>query len=492
MTLRDLLNGVNVKNVPPGSQEIKAISCVSGECVKGTLFVAIKGEHRDGNDFIQDALKRGCCVVVSEHPYPDTPDCKFVQVSDAHEALSIISGNLYNHPGDTLLVCGITGTSGKTTTSYLADAILRGKNGCSTIIGTIRHTICGRSVASNNTTPESYTINAYLREAIDKGSKHAVMEVSSHALKLKRVHGICFSIAVFTNLTRDHMDFHQDERDYLNSKVLLFSSHLKKDGIGIINIDDPKAAVFEEKCRGSVLKYSMNRKGADIHPERVEYRQNGMSIMLNTPSGKIRIETHLKGPFNVYNIMAAVGVGLGAGISSEIISHGIESIKNVDGRFESVEEGQPFNVIVDYAHKPDALEKVLSAARKITKTRLISVFGCGGDRDRGKRPIMGNISEKLADFTYITSDNPRSEEPDSIINEIRSGMKDESRYSVIVDRADAIRTAISSAKPGDTVVIAGKGHEDYQIIGTAKIHFDDREQARNILKGLYGTANKQN
>lgn len=490
MQIRELFNEAGALELPRITREFKHVTCVSSECGPDSIFVALKGERRDGHDFIEDAVNRGCALVVSDQSDRIITQCSSVKVANAREALAVLAGNLFLHPDQNLLLCGITGTSGKTTTSYLVDSILRDSPVQSTVIGTIRHIICGRTLPSSNTTPESYSLQAMLKEALERGGKHAVMEVSSHALKLKRVWGMEFGIAVFTNLTRDHMDFHADEKDYLQSKLQLFSANLKKSGTGIVNFDDPKAKCFEEKCRGDVLKYSMNRRGADIHPERVEDRQSGMTLWLSTPAGKIRVESHLKGPFNVYNIMAAVGAGLASGADAARISHGIESLRNVDGRFESVEEGQPFNVIVDYAHKPDAVEKVLSAARKITKGRLISVFGCGGDRDRGKRPIMGALSERLADFTILTSDNPRTEQPETILAEIETGMKDKSRYSVTADRAQAINEAVAQAKSGDTVVLMGKGHETYQIIGSAKIHFDDREEARKALKGKYGIAAK--
>lgn len=481
MKLEQLLNGIHVAGSFPSSAAAERVVCNSTEAGPDAVFFAVKGFKMDGNSFVRDAAARGARVIVSESSH-DLADVTCLRVEDAREAMAIMSNNLYGRPTEKLFTVGVTGTSGKTTTSYLLDSIFRGKKGKSTIIGTIRHLVHGSAKESHNTTPESFDLNAYLREALDAGAGHAIMEVSSHALKLKRVHGMVFSAAVFTNLTRDHMDFHPTLDDYLKSKVILFKDLLSEEGAGAVNADDPASGAFLKGCAGRPLLYGLNAEKLDVRADSVEYGPAGTRLRISTPAGPLALEAKLRGPFNVYNILAAVTAGVGAGLPLEQITEGVERLAGVDGRFESIDLGQPFAVIVDYAHKPDALEKVLKAAREITRGKLTCVFGCGGDRDRGKRPLMGAISETMADRTLVTSDNPRTEEPWSIIAEITAGMKDKKRFEVVQDREKAIALAIADAGPGDTVVIAGKGHEDYQIVGTVKHHFDDRETAAKYLK----------
>ncbi|MFH0919922.1 MAG: UDP-N-acetylmuramoyl-L-alanyl-D-glutamate--2,6-diaminopimelate ligase [Fibrobacterota bacterium] len=484
------MKGLRSTETAPEGVQIRAIACDSRQCGPGTLFFALQGDKQDGNAFLNEAFARGCAVAVTDRA-PQAVTGALLIVPDARAAMALASANLYGRPSESLYLAGVTGTSGKTTTSHLIDGVLRGGVGNGTLFGTIRHRVAGRAIASHNTTPESFDLNAWLRESLDAGVTSAVMEVSSHALALKRVHGLVFSAAVFTNLTRDHLDFHKTEEGYLRTKRLLFSDYLKADGIAIINADDAAAPRFIEKSRGRVLTYSIKDPCATVFPLQVEPSAMGTRLVLRTPAGNLDINSRLKGPFNVYNIMAAVTVAVGAGIPADRIVAGIESVAGVPGRFESVDNGEGVSVIVDYAHKPDALEKVLEAARAVTRGRLIAVFGCGGDRDRGKRPLMGAIAERLADHSFVTSDNPRTEAPEAILREIVSGLKDASKREVIADRRAAIRTAVQQAREGDTIVIAGKGHEDYQIIGTIKHHFDDREVAREALKEKYGTPVRQ-
>jgi UDP-N-acetylmuramoyl-L-alanyl-D-glutamate--2,6-diaminopimelate ligase len=394
--------------------------------------------------------------------------------------MSLAADCFYGSPQSSLVMTAVTGTNGKTTTSYLVKSIFEaGGMGCG-LIGTIRHIVGNEIVPSNNTTPEAPDIHSFLARMADAKQRACVMEVSSHALVLSRVHGIWFRAAAFTNLTRDHLDFHGDFDAYLDAKSLLFTG-LSGDSTAVLNGDDPASAHIRTVSRaGRVLTYGFGGTN-DLRPESLEMDARGSRFVIASPFGPIPVTLALPGRFNVMNAMTAAGIALGCGISAEVISAGLADMRAVDGRFQTVEAGQDFAVIVDYAHTPDALERILTSTREITRGRVISVFGCGGDRDRGKRPLMGGISARLADHTVVTSDNPRTEDPLAIISEITAGMDSAGNYEVIPDRETAIRRALERAKPGDAVVIAGKGHEDYQIIGTVKIHFDDAETARRIL-----------
>ncbi len=486
MKLSEVLANIEITDgETESSDDIDNITCVSNDCKKGSLFFALKGTKRDGNEFVGDAISRGCSVIVTDSNTTNTQiklEKKIISVRNGRKAMAVASSNLNCHPADQLLVCGITGTSGKTTVSYLLDSIIRGENP-QTIIGTIKHIIHGRDIESNNTTPESFTIQSLLRKAVDMGAKHAVMEVSSHSLALKRVYAINFDAAVFTNLSRDHLDFHITEEEYMNSKLLLFSEQLKSNGVAAINIDDSRCTEFIKASKAGVITYGINNKSALIKAASITNTNDGTRLHISTPIGCMDINSCLRGRFNTYNILAAIAVAVGLGMTEKSIIAGIERIESVDGRFQNINRGQPFSVIIDYAHKPDALENILKTAREITKNRVISVFGCGGDRDRGKRPIMGKISSTLADITILTSDNPRTENESAIIEEILSGITD-SNPTVIEDRREAIRFAVQTAREGDCVIIAGKGHETYQIIGSQKHHFDDREVALEALREM--------
>jgi UDP-N-acetylmuramoyl-L-alanyl-D-glutamate--2,6-diaminopimelate ligase len=491
LKLNDILKGVSFSGEFSAEAEAANITCVSSDCNPDTLFFAFKGEKRDGIEFIPDAVSKGCrfvvvqkgaCVNNSDHNYT------IISVDNGREAMAIAASNFASGAENSLKLCGITGTSGKTTVSYLIDSIMREEKP-STIIGTIKHIIHGTLVDSANTTPESFTIHSLLANAVKVGAKHAVLEVSSHSLKLKRVHALNFDAAVFTNISRDHLDFHGTEADYIASKLILFKDRLKSTGVAVINVDDPHAVEFIKASAAGVVTYGVNSKVALVRPCTIEAHAKGMIINMTTPVGPITVRTDLRAHFNVYNVLAAVATAIGLGYKEDSIVKGIERLKAVEGRFESVNVNQPFAVIVDYAHKPDALVNVLQAAREITKGRLICLFGCGGDRDKGKRPVMGEISERLSDFTILTSDNPRTEEPSTILSEIKSGMKDSRKFVVIEDRRAAINAAVKMAAKDDCVVIAGKGHETYQIVGKVKHHFDDREEVEIAIKEIYGNKN---
>jgi UDP-N-acetylmuramoyl-L-alanyl-D-glutamate--2,6-diaminopimelate ligase len=354
--------------------------------------------------------------------------------------------------------------------------------GCG-LIGTICHLIGNETVQSANTTPEAPDIHAFLARMVQAGQSACTMEVSSHALALSRVYGIRYRAVAFTTITREHLDFHGDFTSYLDAKSILFSD-LSGDSTAVINRDDPHSPHIMNISRGGhILTFGFTPE-ADMHPLSLELGEHGSLVKLATPAGEMNFRLSMPGRFNISNAMAAAGVGLACGFPGEVVVRGLEALKSVAGRYQTVEAGQDFTVVVDYAHAPDALERILASTREISKGKLISVFGCGGDRDRGKRPQMGEISARLADYTVVTSDNPRTEDPAAIISEIMQGISNGARCEVIPDREEAIKRALELAGAGDVVVIAGKGHEDYQIIGARKNHFDDAETAYRILKAM--------
>jgi len=485
MVLTELIRDIPAVSIEgDASRDIRTIEYNSRKVASGSLFMAIRGRKTDGNIFISDAVKRGAAAVLTDEPAiaaAQTGAIAVVRVPDARKAMALIADRFYGSPQESLIMTGITGTNGKTTVSYMVRSIFQTAGiGCG-LIGTIRHIAGNEIIESLNTTPEAPDIHSFLSRMARAGQGACVMEVSSHALSLSRVHGIRYRAAVFTNLTRDHLDFHGDFVSYLDAKSILFSE-LSGDSTAVINGDDPSAEHIKlSSSGGRVVTFGFG-SGNDIHPTALSMNAGGSRAEAATPWGALAISISLPGRFNIMNALAAAGVSLACGIPREITARGLEALRMVDGRFQTVEAGQDFMVVVDYAHTPDALERALSAAREITRGRLISVFGCGGDRDRGKRPLMGGISARMADYTVVTSDNPRTEDPLDIIADITAGMNTTVNYEVMPDRASAIRRALELAKPGDAVVIAGKGHENYQIIGTARIHFDDVETADRILR----------
>ncbi|MBN1569291.1 MAG: UDP-N-acetylmuramoyl-L-alanyl-D-glutamate--2,6-diaminopimelate ligase [Acidobacteria bacterium] len=465
--------------------EIKGISYDSRTVQKGDLFVAIKGEKMDGARFIPQAIQNGATAVASERSLETAVEFAAVTVSDARRFLAEISRVFYGDPSNRLKLVGITGTKGKTTTSYLVDAIFKQAEIRSCLVGTIGMKIGSQSYHSSHTTPESSDLMKFFHQALAKGCTHGAMEVSSHSLVLKRVWGTGFSVGVFMNLTHDHLDFHKDMETYFLAKQMLF---MEENGnqveSAVINIDDPYGKRLAGEIRGAVLRIGFN-KPADIRVRSYQSDAGGSDLALETPSGPMDLRVHLIGRPNAYNIMAAAAAGLCLGIGLEDICAGVQSLKGVPGRMELVDAGQDFTVIVDYAHSPDSLENLLKAVAQLPHQRLITVFGCGGDRDRTKRPIMGEIATNLSDYVIATSDNPRTENPLEILREIEPGLsKGSGPYKIVPDRRSAIESAISMAQTGDAVVIAGKGHEDYQIIGTQVIPFDDRKLATELIRKL--------
>ncbi len=481
MQLSELLKHIDVREFQGNdAADITSVEYDSRQVKAGSLFVAIRGHASDGNRFVQDAVSRGAAAVVTDSPGMKS-DVAHILVPDARKALALLSDRFFGSPQNALVMIGVTGTNGKTTTAHMMKSIAEAGGLKCGLLGTISHQVGGVARESLNTTPESRDIHEMLAEMVAAGQLACVMEVSSHALALSRVHGIRFRAVAFTNLTRDHLDFHGTFEQYLDAKSILFST-LSGDSTAVVNIDDPAAEHVISVSRGGKLLTFGFRETSDIHPASYMLSADGSDITLATPAGILACRLPIPGTYNIANAMAAVGLGLACGFSLSTIEKGLAALSPVPGRYELIRAGQPFTVIVDYAHSPDALARILASAREITNGRLISVFGCGGDRDRGKRPQMGKISTDLADFTFITSDNPRTEDPGKIIEEIKAGVSFPVGFVTCADRAEAIGKALDAANPGDTVVIAGKGHEDYQIIGTTKTHFDDAEIVRGFLK----------
>ena len=484
MKLRELLKGCSIRTVAGDLDvEILGLAYDSREVFPGCLFFAIRGTRADGNRFVPKAILRGAAAVVSASPHVPSLLLPWIQVDDERDALAGMAGNFYGHPTEKLHLIGITGTNGKTTTTYLVESILNAAGRQAAAFGTIEYRGPGFHFPAERTTPEAPDLEELFRRVVDAGWEHAVMEVSSHAIAMKRVQGLRFEIAVFTNLSRDHLDFHGDMESYFLVKKRLFEGlSAVPPKVMVLNIDDPRYEELRNINPPTVISYGM-QVAADIRPLSHQFAWEGTDVKYQTPVGELNVRTSLMGKPNLLNIGAAIGVGIAMGVPADAILRGIQQLPSVPGRFQAVNAGQPFRVIVDYAHTDDALHKLMQSARDITKGRLIVVFGCGGERDRTKRPAMGEIAARESDYAIVTSDNPRGEDPMAIIREIEAGMTN-GRYSVIVDRREAIRAALSEARTGDTVVIAGKGHEAYQTIGTESYPFDDRAVARELLHEL--------
>ncbi len=489
MKLKELLTECDIRSSSGDlDTEILGLAYDSREVSRGFLFIAVRGMRMDGNQYVPQAIAKGAVAVVSASPPIESLAMPWIQVHDERAALAAVAGAFYGHPTRKLHLVGITGTNGKTTTTYLVESILRAAGRDAAVLGTIEHRGPGFDFAAERTTPEASDLERMFKQVVDAGWKDAVMEVSSHAIVMKRVAGLQFEIAVFTNLSRDHLDFHSDMDSYFRAKKKLFEGlNGLPPRLMILNADDPRYEELRSIDTRRVVSYGM-QDAADIRPIRHHFGWEGTEAVYATAAGELEIQTSLMGTPNLYNIGAAIGTAMGLGISNSAIRQGIRDLPNVPGRFELVNAGQNFRVIVDYAHTDDALEKVLISAREITSGRLIVVFGCGGDRDRTKRPAMGEAAARGSDYAVVTSDNPRSEDPMAIIAEIEQGMQGAS-YAVIPDRREAIRTALSEATANDTVVIAGKGHETYQTIGTTSFPFDDRVVARELLDELVAGRN---
>ncbi len=466
-----------------GSPTVGAVTHDSRQAGPEAVFVAIRGLATDGNLYVEAARKKGAVAVVSEEP--PQPGGPWIQVPDAREALAVLSAAVLGDPAQRLTLVGVTGTNGKTTTTHLIDAALRAAGHQVGLVGTIQYRVGDRLAEAVRTTPESSDLQVLFRDMVAAGCDHAVMEVSSHSLALKRVHGLLFQVAVFTNLTRDHLDFHGDMDRYFEAKRALFDTLLREDGHAIVNGADDRAAELASVSRGAVWTFGVDIP-ADLRASEVSLSLGGTRFRVQTPVGELVVESPLLGRFNVENLLAALGAALALGLPSAAVLRGLQSVAGVPGRLERVNAGQDFTVIVDYAHTDDALKNLLETVRELKPRRVLTVFGCGGDRDRSKRPLMGAVASRLSEAVVVTSDNPRSEPPESIVEDILRGMNGgrKAERHVVLDRRDAIAKAFELAGPGDAVVIAGKGHETYQQLRDRTVPFDDRQVARDLLSRL--------
>lgn len=473
MKLSNLLNGLDytAKNT---DIEISSVAYDSRKVQKGGLFVCIKGYMTDGHKYIESAVKNGASAIVLEDDC-DTFGAAAIKVTDSRKALAEIGANFYNNPANQLKIIGVTGTNGKTTTTTLIKHILEYSGKKVGLIGTNGNMIGDRVLPTERTTPESLELHELFHDMAEEGVEYVVMEVSSHSLYLSRVHKITFETAVFTNLTQDHLDFHETMENYKNAKKILFKSCRN----AVVNIDDPVGIEISKEC--DCLTYSIDAP-SDLKAENIKISARGVIYDTKTKSALIKTRFSTPGRFSVYNSLAALGAVATLGISQQKATDALLLAKGVSGRAETLFTNTDYTVILDYAHTPDGLENILNTVREFAKARVITVFGCGGDRDNKKRPIMGEIAGKLSDYCIITSDNPRCENPMSIIKEIEPGMlKTNCPYTIIESRRDAIAHSLSLAEKDDIIVLAGKGHETYQILGTEKIHFDEREVVNEIL-----------
>jgi len=488
------------------SMEIGGIAYDSRRIQRGFLFVAMKGQEADGHDYIEEAIKKGACAVVLQDENRRIRGIPTVVVSNSRKALGTISTAFFANPSAKMTLIGITGTNGKTTTAYLAESILRAAGFRPGVIGTIDYHFEGTFRKSITTTPESYDLQEMLKDMLEEGISHVIMEVSSHALDQHRTEGCHFDIGVFTNLTRDHLDYHKTMDHYFESKASLFTHLLRKSmkphSVALINLDDPKGRILWDKATLPKMSYGLRGK-RHISAKEIHNTITGLSAKITTPNGGFSFDSPLLGEFNLYNILAAAGIGLALKLDLGVVRSGIERLGGVPGRVEGIENERGLHIFVDYAHTPDALERILKALRDAKGGgRVITLFGCGGDRDRAKRPLMGSIAARYSDLTVITSDNPRTEDPAAIIAEIEQGMRTESiramdprelaqgftekGYVKVLERREGIRLVIKLAQAGDVILVAGKGHEDYQIIGRERRPFDDRHEIRQALKEALG------
>ncbi|MEW6730670.1 MAG: UDP-N-acetylmuramoyl-L-alanyl-D-glutamate--2,6-diaminopimelate ligase [Acidobacteriota bacterium] len=487
--IREIATAIDAQVIGDLDIEAYTLTHTTKNCHSGDIFVAIKGFKVNGNDFVSQAIAQGASAIISEQPRPDTCSLSWLQVTDARRALAEAAAVLYGFPSRALKLVGITGTNGKTTTAYLIDAIIRTAFGDSAMLTTVCNRINNIEQIAERTTPEASDIQRMLRTAVDAGCRGAVMEVSSHAIDLQRIAGLDFSTVVFTNLTQDHLDYHKTMENYFAVKRRLFDGSLGTErATAAINIDCPYGRQLIKSFAGLVITYGFSSQ-ASVYVENYHLSLNGLNLTVQTPAGRLNISSSLVGKPHIYNILAATAAALSLDIELTTIARGIASLSCVPGRFDRVPCQEDFAVVVDYAHTDDALRNVLETAREVTRGRVICVFGCGGDKDRSKRPLMGEAAARYSDLVIATSDNPRSEDPDQIIAEAEIGLQRIGKpYHKISDRREAIHFAIAQAQPNDLVVIAGKGHENYQILRDRTIHFDDKEVAYEALQARRTTA----
>lgn len=477
-TLREITTDATAVEGTGQRADVSAVIYDSRRAIAGSVFVALRGLKADGAAFVPQAVQRGAALIVAETARPEGDRTPWLTVSDARLALALLADAFYDHPSRRMRVIGVTGTNGKTTTAYLLASMLDAADLKAGLLGTVTYRLGGEEREASRTTPEAPDVQQLLHEMIRQGCRSAVMEVSSHALALKRVDGMRFAAGIFTNLTRDHLDFHEDMETYFQAKRRLFEM-LPSDAPGVINLDDPRSPSLVEVCRSPVT-FAIART-ADVTPGALDITLSGLMFDIRTPRGTVSVESRLVGRPNVYNILAAAATATAIGLPLDAIAEGVRVLPGVPGRFEVVSASDDeITVVVDYAHTDDALRNLLETARPLSPKRLVTVFGCGGDRDRTKRPLMGMVAARLSDVVVITSDNPRSEEPLRIVEEIKRGIPAGSQsmgrgpdIRTIVDRRHAIEQAVELAEPGDVVLIAGKGHEKYQQIGDRVLPFDD-------------------
>jgi UDP-N-acetylmuramoyl-L-alanyl-D-glutamate--2,6-diaminopimelate ligase len=486
MKLRDLLQGAEA-SVPASAEEleIRQVACDSRKVLPRALFFALHGAKADGNTFIRDAVSRGAAAIASEEAAPAAipSSVPWIQVRQARKALAVAAANFFSHPAASLQLVAVTGTNGKTTTTSLIDAIVKASGAKTGLFGTIAyHTPLGEYPAPN-TTPESVDLQGFLAEIRDAGGKFGVLEASSHSLAMDRLWGCHFATAVFTNLTREHMDYHKTFEDYFAAKKTLFEgTGAGAPEVAVLNTDDEYGNRLTGLAKKTVT-YGLE-SDADITTKKFQLTFNGLTFTAQTPNGKVQVASPLVGRINVYNILAAIGAAQALGLSNEVIEAGIRSLESVSGRFQRIDLGQPYFVVVDYAHTDDALENLIRTARELNpKGRIITLFGCGGGKDRTKRPVMGEVTGRLSDLTILSSDNPRTEDPLKIISDIIVGLqKTAGKYLIEPDREKAIGVAMDEARAGDIILLAGKGHENYQILADRTLEFDDRDMARRALR----------
>lgn len=484
MRLKTLLSGVTLLGGAVDEDvEISGISYDTRTIQPGELFVALTGYKTDGHRFLREAVEKGAAAVIC-HRAPDGPG-PWLVAADTRAALAAVSANWFGHPAGELTVIGVTGTNGKTTTTYLLKAMLEGVLGAKVgLIGTNQNMIGEEVIPAHRTTPESWEVQKLLRDMADSGCTHVVMEVSSHALALRRVDGISFKAGIFTNLTRDHLDFHGNMEEYRRVKGILF----RQTGTAVLNLDDEAGRYYASAVTCPAVTYSENKDEADVTAKNIRLFPDRVEFEALTTGAIARVRLPIPGGFTIYNALGVIACGLALGLPLPVVCASLAEAKGVKGRIEVVPTPTDYTVIIDYAHTPDALENILTTVRDFTTGRVICLFGCGGDRDRTKRPMMGGIAAELADLVVLTSDNPRTEDPEAILADIRAGMEGSSTPCMVVPhRREAIRRALDMARTGDTVVLAGKGHETYQEIGTRRRHLDEREEVAAYFGGHPGS-----
>ena len=485
MRLQDVMNGIeNIEILGDSAVDVASLKYDSRRVSDGDMFAAIQGENFDGMKFIEEAARRGAQTFLVPEGADRRVEGTYVHTSNVRETLALASRNFFGDPSSKLKVVGITGTNGKTTSSYLIHGILEQAGIDSGLIGTVQYLVGGEVISAARTTPESPDLLGLLDTMVKSGCGTCILEVSSHAITLNRVTGVKLEVAVFMNLTRDHLDFHNDMEEYFRAKAALFE--VGEVNHRVVNRDDPFGKRLLEEIGADVLTFGLEE--GDISPEGpVTIEEWGSRCRLSTPWGPVDVNTALPGRFNLYNIMAAVASCGLLGLTADSISRGLSSVDRVPGRFEKVDRGQSFTAVVDYAHTPDALENVLENARAITNGRVITVFGCGGDRDTSKRPLMGQAAGRHSDLVFVTTDNPRSEDPEFIMDQIMEGLGDPiGIVERVSDRRTAIGLAVREARPGDMVVVAGKGHENYQIIGERILPFSDVDELARAIEKVMG------